>query len=145
MKVVLDTNTLIDASEDFYHYANRIIDLVIAGQIEAYANKATLRENKFLSSKKIQDEGFHKKLDYFFDLVKPIENSERLEVVEDRDDNKILESALAAKADYLITSDKHLLKIEKFKGIKIVTPARFWTLWEDEREGWAKWLRNFIH
>ncbi|OGE73753.1 MAG: putative toxin-antitoxin system toxin component, PIN family [Candidatus Doudnabacteria bacterium RIFCSPLOWO2_02_FULL_42_9] len=145
MKVVIDTNALIDASEDFYHYANRILDLVIAGRIEAYANKATLRENKFLADKKILDEGFQKKLEYFFELVRPIENSVHLNIVEDREDNKILESAVASEADFLVTSDKHLLKVEKFKGVKIVTPARFWSIWEDEGEGWTKWLRNFIH
>ena len=100
MKVVIDTNALIDASEDFYHYANRILDLVIAGRIEAYANKATLRENKFLADKKILDEGFQKKLEYFFELVRPIENSVHLNIVEDREDNKILESAVASEADF---------------------------------------------
>ena len=145
LKIVLDTNTLIDASSDFYHYANRIIDLAISGNVEAYANKATLRENKLIVAKKIQDEGFLKKLDYFFDIVNDVESISRLNVVEDSQDNKILESALAAKADYLITSDRHLLKLEKYKGVKIVTPREFWSIYEDEGEGWTKWLRNFIH
>ncbi len=145
LKVVIDTNALIDASEDFYHYANRIIDLAIAGQIEAYANKKTLRENKFLVSKKVLDEGYLKKLEYFFDMVKPVAEMEALDVVEDREDNKILESAVASHAEYLITSDKHLLKIEKYKGVRITTPAGFWRVWEDEGEGWMKWMNNFIH
>jgi uncharacterized protein len=145
MKVVIDTNLLIDGALDFYHYGNRIIDLVIAGQLEAYANKKTLRENKFLAYKKIDDEGYMKKLEYFFNIVKPINDISALDVVEDREDNKILESAVASDADYLITSDHHLLKIEKYKGVKIVTPAGFWRLYQDEGEGWAKWLRDFIH
>lgn len=144
LKVVIDTNLLIDGSSDFYNYGNRIIDLVIGGQIEAYANKATLRENKFLANKKIPDEGYLKKLEYFFDTIKPVNNYERLDVVEDSDDNKILESAVGSRADYLITSDRHLLKIEKYKGIKIVRPAQFWSIYEDEGEGWAKWIRNFV-
>ena len=146
LKVVLDTNVLIDASEDFYRFANRIIDLVIAGQIEAYANRGTLRENIFLVQKKISDEGYLKKLEYFFDLVKPVAAGERLNVVEDREDNKILESALACRADYLITSDRHLLKLEKFKGVKIVRPNEFWMRYEEEGEsGWQRWLKSFIN
>lgn len=145
-KVVIDTNALIDASSDFYHYANRILDLVIAGQIEAYANRGTLRENKFLAQKKILDEGYLKKLEYFFDVVKPVVNTERLNIVEDHEDNKILESAVASKAGYLITSDHHLLKIEKYKGVRITTPAGFWRIYEDEGDhGWRKWLDNFIN
>ena len=144
LKVVIDTNLLIDGSSDFYNYGNRIIDLVIGGQIEAYANRATLRENIFLTNKKISDEGYLKKLEYFFDSIKPIKNYERLTVVEDKDDNKILESGVASGADYLITSDRHLLKIEKYKGVSIVRPAEFWSIYEDEGEGWTKWIRNFI-
>jgi len=147
LKIVIDTNLLIDGAEDFYHYGNRIIDLVIGGQIEAYANRSTLKENKFLVRKKISDEGYLKKLDYFFEVLKPVENIPRLNVVkDDRQDNKILESAVAAKADYLVTSDRHLLKLEKYKGIRVVTPSGFWRLYEDEGEsGWHKWLKNFIN
>ncbi len=144
-KVVIDTNLLIDGAEDFYHYGNRIIDLVIAGNIEAYANRSTLRENQFLVKKKISDTGYQKKLEYFFDLIKPVQNIDRLNIVEDHEDNKILESAVASKADYLITSDHHLLKIEKYKGVKITTPAGFWRVYEDEGDhGWRNWLDNFI-
>ena len=147
LKIVIDTNLLIDGAEDFYHYGNRIIDLVISGQVEAFANKSTLRENKFLVSKKITDDGYLKKLEYFFEVVQPVENIERLDVVkDDSQDNKILESAVAAGADYLVTSDKHLLKLEKYKRVRIVTPAGFWRMYEDEGEyGWQKWLKNFVN
>ncbi len=145
LKVVIDTNLLIDGASDFYNYGNRILDLVIGGQIEAYANASTLRENKFLASRKIDDEGYTKKLEYFFGTIKPIENVERLDVVEDKEDNKILESAVASQADYLITSDRHLLKLEKFRGVKIVSPTAFWRLYEEEGEGgWQNWLKKFV-
>ena len=110
LKVVIDTNLLIDGASDFYNYANRIIDLVIAGQVEAYANRSTIRENRLLVGKKVLEAGYRKKLEYFFELVKPVENIERLDIVEDdSQDNKILESAVGAQADYLITSDRPLL------------------------------------
>jgi putative PIN family toxin of toxin-antitoxin system len=145
LKVVLDTNLLIDAASDFYNYGNRIIDLVLAGQVEAYANKSTLKENKFIVEKKINDEGFLKKLEYFFEAVKPVENIVRLNVVEDSQDNKILESAVAIHADFLITSDRHLLKIENYQSVRIVRPNQFWSIYQEEGEGgWKKWLESFI-
>ncbi|MEJ0021911.1 MAG: putative toxin-antitoxin system toxin component, PIN family [Candidatus Doudnabacteria bacterium] len=144
LKVVIDTNLLIDGSEDFYNFGNRIIDLAISGNIEAYANKATLRENQFLAEKKIHDEGYLKKLKYFFDAVKPAESSAHLKVVEDSEDDKILESAVSAGVDYLITSDHHLLKLGKFRGVRIVRPGAFWQIWEDEGEGWKKWINSFL-
>ena len=44
-------------------------------------------------------------------------------VKEDPKDNKILECAVVADVNYIITGDKHLLKLKEFEGIKIVTPA----------------------
>jgi putative PIN family toxin of toxin-antitoxin system len=144
LKLVIDTNLLIDGADDFYNFGNRIIDLVISGNVEAYANKATLAENRLLSRQKITDDGYLKKLHYFFDVVKTVNNIPHLDEVEDPDDNKILESAVGCHADYLITSDRHLLKLEKYKGTKIVRPGEFWSRYEDEGEGWAKWLKSFI-
>ena len=44
---------------------------------------------------------------------------------EDPQDNKILECALAADADYIVTGDSHLLKVGKFKQTTILTPRAF--------------------
>jgi len=44
---------------------------------------------------------------------------------EDSDDNKILATALAGKADYIISGDTHLLTLKNYRGIEIVTPKRF--------------------
>ena len=52
---------------------------------------------------------------------------ERLQVVrKDPADNRVLECAAEARADYLITGDKrHLLPLKKFQGTKIVMPRDF--------------------
>lgn len=49
-------------------------------------------------------------------------------VPEDRDDNAILECSLASQSDYIVTSDKHLLCLQRYGGADIVTPAAFLTL-----------------
>jgi putative PIN family toxin of toxin-antitoxin system len=46
-------------------------------------------------------------------------------IAEDPEDNKILECSLAASANIIVTGDKHLLKIGKFRKIKILTPGEF--------------------
>ena len=49
-----------------------------------------------------------------------------LSVINDKPDNRILECALAGKADYIISGDKeHLLSLSEFRGIKILSPADF--------------------
>ncbi len=45
-----------------------------------------------------------------------------LKIVEsDPKDNMIIETAYEGRADLIVTGDGHLLEIEKFRGIKIVT------------------------
>ncbi|HZV46271.1 MAG TPA: putative toxin-antitoxin system toxin component, PIN family [Thermodesulfovibrionales bacterium] len=46
-------------------------------------------------------------------------------VTEDPDDNKFLECATEAKADYIISGDPHLLDMKKSKTVKIVTASEF--------------------
>jgi len=47
------------------------------------------------------------------------------EIKDDPDDNKFLDCAVSASADYIISGDEHLLKLKEFRGIKIVSPAEF--------------------
>jgi len=46
-------------------------------------------------------------------------------VAEDPDDDVVLSTAVNGKADYIVSGDKHLLKIGKFKNIRIVTVGEF--------------------
>ncbi|KJR43720.1 protein of unknown function DUF132 [Candidatus Magnetoovum chiemensis] len=43
----------------------------------------------------------------------------------DPDDNKYLECAVEGNANYIVSGDYHLLELESFQGIGIVTPAEF--------------------
>jgi putative PIN family toxin of toxin-antitoxin system len=50
-----------------------------------------------------------------------VQVTQRVDVVNEHPaDNKVIESALAGKADYLISGDKHLLKLGSYKKIKIL-------------------------
>ncbi len=42
-------------------------------------------------------------------------------VLEDPDDNAVLNTAISSKADYIVSGDKHLLKIGNYKEIQIVS------------------------
>ena len=57
---------------------------------------------------------------------KIIEPKLRLHIVnEDAEDNKILECALSVGADFILSGDKHLLELGKFKKTQILTPKEF--------------------
>ena len=40
-------------------------------------------------------------------------------------DNMILECAVEARVDYVVSGDSHLLKLERFEDIPILSPAQF--------------------
>jgi putative PIN family toxin of toxin-antitoxin system len=46
-------------------------------------------------------------------------------VCRDPDDDKLLETAIAGRADSLVTGDSDLLELHPFRGLSIVTPAAF--------------------
>jgi putative PIN family toxin of toxin-antitoxin system len=46
-------------------------------------------------------------------------------VSDDPDDNRVLEAAVAGKADYVVSGDRHLLKVGSVEGIPILTTRQF--------------------
>jgi putative PIN family toxin of toxin-antitoxin system len=55
-----------------------------------------------------------------------VEPEVALEVVEDdSDDNRVLECAVAAKVNYIISGDKHFLDLGEYRGIEVLPPAGF--------------------
>jgi len=64
----------------------------------------------------------------FSSVLKPVVKHEI--VADDPDDNIIIDCAVAAKARFIVTQDKHLLKIRRFKSINIVTPDEIMNIFE---------------
>lgn len=46
-------------------------------------------------------------------------------ISDDPDDNRVLECTVAAGANYIISGDKHLLKLKQYQGISILTATEF--------------------
>ncbi len=61
-------------------------------------------------------------------VVKIVHPTKIVNAVRDPDDNKVLECALEAEADVVLSFDKDLLDLKEYNGIKIVHPAslKYW-------------------
>lgn len=46
-------------------------------------------------------------------------------VIDDPDDDVVLNTAISGKADYIVSGDKHLLKIGNYKEIQIISVSEF--------------------
>ena len=147
MKVVIDTNVLIDGDQDENSHANKILGEVLEGRIQAFANKKTMQENSGILHKLIKNSEYLRRVEEMLGQVGRV-SPERVDAVpNDRQDTKILASAVAAQADYLITSDHDLLDIEEYRGIKIIDPVSFWNVYRQENLGendWQKFINQFL-
>ncbi|MEJ2304027.1 MAG: putative toxin-antitoxin system toxin component, PIN family [Anaerolineales bacterium] len=62
--------------------------------------------------------------------------SNKLNVIEkDPSDNRYLECAKEGNASYIVTGDKHLLDLEEYNGIVILTPTGFLAILRLEGKG----------
>ena len=144
MKIVLDTNVIIDGIKDDYSYEKQIIDAVRTGEIEAYANLQTLQENKLIMRRLIQNPEYEQEINDLLSQITQVVNRRQIHIVSDPEDNKILESAVEAEAEYLVTRDNDLLKLEKYGNVRIVNPSQFWVRYKDEgNDLWKQWAGFF--
>src|SRR3989338_8979991 len=132
MKVTLDTNVLVSGT--FWSGNSfRILNSIDKNEVKNIISKEIIREYyEVINSDEIIDKAKDKKLRLLKIVDRVIKNSEVVEpsakidaVKEDPDDNKILECAKAGNVDYIISKDKHLLELLKFKNIPIITPEEF--------------------
>ena len=62
-------------------------------------------------------------------------SGELKEIAADPDDDKILECAVAGNATHIVSGDrKHLLPLRSFRGIRIVSPAEFLRLVDEDED-----------
>lgn len=133
MIVVLDTNVIISALLSAEGPPAQIIDLWEAGVFDVAISTPLLDELKraldYPQVKKYQKmtpDEINTLLRRWSTISIYVEPEVALEVVEDdSDDNRVLECAVAAKANYIISGDKHLLDLGEYRGIEILPPAGF--------------------
>ena len=59
-------------------------------------------------------------------LTRVVAPSAQIDVIKaDPDDHRVLEAAIEARVDYIVSGDHDLLDLREYDGIAIVTPARF--------------------
>jgi predicted nucleic acid-binding protein len=62
-------------------------------------------------------------IEFHSNMVEPVSFAKA--VCSDPDDDKFLEAAVAADADYVVSGDAALLRIRKYQRVQIVKPAQF--------------------
>ena len=127
-KIVLDTNVMVSAL-GWRGSPHRILLKCIDKTCLLYISPALVYELiKVLSYKKFNfsPSEIEEFLSIIFETAILVEPAFSLDIIQrDPSDNRIIECAVAAACDYIVTGDRHLLDLRTFKGISIITPEDF--------------------
>ena len=107
------------------------MDLGRNGQVSIFTSSQIEKEiNKKLKTKfGLYDEEVAQILFDFSTFTLPIKASRKITVIDDDpDDDKFIECAVASRAGFIVSGDKHLLNLKEYKGIKIMKAADFLSL-----------------
>ncbi len=138
MKIVIDTNVLISGIL-WQGPPNEILELVENDKLQLIQSVETYDElEKVIQKGKFAEILKNRKLDLdmileaiftiakFYQITINTANKVRQEVaIEDADDLKFIELAVEAGAAFIISGDRHLLKIKKHENTAIVNPVEF--------------------
>jgi uncharacterized protein len=127
MKIVADTNVIVSALV-FGGLPRRVFELLETGLCDFYYSSEIQSETwRVLRDKFGWDERrLETYLPRLWSLGSQVVPTVRVSAVaEDPADNCILECAVEAGAQVVVTGDAHLLKLRKYEGIAIVTPREF--------------------
>jgi len=127
VRVVFDTNIIISAfvipggnAEEAYLHAVR-------GTFELYSSIAILTEtaNTLRTKFEWSEEKVLRLLESVSRTAIVLKTRPHLHIVKDEPDNRILECAVLAEADTIVTGDRHLLSLKQYRGISIRKLADF--------------------
>ncbi len=133
MRIVLDTNTLVSALLSPHGPPRRLLDDARAQVFELCSSPVLVAElldvvsrEKFaqrLTAAGLTPLGMVGEIRRLATMATPTDVPRV--VADDADDDHVLACALAAQADFIVSGDKHLLKLGgQYQGIAIVTPAQ---------------------
>jgi len=127
IRAVLDTNTIVSGL-GWGGPPGAVLDAALAGDFEIVTSPALLDElRRVLGYPKLQ--AVIGDADELIELVAlaaiVVTPTETVELVRDPDDDRLIEAALAAHADVIVTGDQDLLTLGRVDQIKILTPREF--------------------
>jgi uncharacterized protein len=128
VNIVCDTNVLVSGVL-FGGHAREILRLASRGVVINFISPDILREaeNVLRRSKFcLHPEQVLEIIALFKDTFEIVTPSMRVRAISsDPQDNHVIEAALAARAKYIISGDKHLLELMKWDDLHLVSPAQF--------------------
>ena len=126
MRVVLDTNVFVSGIFWEGNFCSQLIDKWKNREFDLVSSMEILDEfTRTLKNFKIQmpEEMIEEWRNLIIANSIMVEPTIKLSVVkDDPDDDKFIEAGITGKSDFIISQDKHLLKLKEYQGMKIISP-----------------------
>ena len=123
MKVVFDTNILVSALVFPGGRAEAALLRVIEEHDQLLLSKPILDELLGVLARKFSRdaEELARTAVLLSELALTVRPRQKLRVVKDDPDNRVLECALAGRADAIVTGDSALLELGDFRGVRVIS------------------------
>lgn len=125
IRATFDSNIYI--SLQFNGVGARLIEMAQVGVIRVDTSDAIIDETIGVLRDNFEWAGYrlHFAKAALLKLAHRVTPVETLKIADDADDDRIIECAVAAGSDFIVTFDKDLLRLGVYGGIKIVQAAEF--------------------
>ena len=125
MRVVFDTNVLYSAFAA-KGFCEEVLDEAVGACVTIWSDPLKRELESVLARRHEIGPATRAALSAYVDLCELVEPQPlSMRVCRGKDDDVVLATALAGKADVIVTGDDDLLVLKKFRGIRILSPRRF--------------------
>jgi putative PIN family toxin of toxin-antitoxin system len=138
LKVTVDTNVLVSALVFGRGKPHQLLQKALSGEISLTVSKAIVDEVADVLGRKFgaSAEDIAIAQSVIADAARTVRPAVELYVIkEDPADNRILECAVSAGEDYLVTGDKDLLRLKRYDSIRILSVTDFLQIAEKHAGG----------
>lgn len=127
MRAVFDTNIFVSAIVFPGGRAEAAVIKAAQGDVDLVISKPIIRETLDVLARKFDrtPEELARVAVFLSELGEVVAPRAKLKVLGDEPDNRILECAVAGRADVIITGDQAMLDLGSYQGIRIMTLREF--------------------
>ena len=127
MKVVFDTNVFVSALTLPGGRGDKALDKIIEGKDSLAISRSIIDELLSVLARKFgrDREELARVAVFLSNLAELVEPQEPVAILADEPDNRILECALAAQAQVIVTGDHAMLALDEFQSIRIISLGEY--------------------
>ena len=126
LKATADTNILVSAVVYRHGKPAQLLNMALDGEISLTVSQPMLDEMADVLTRKFgaSPQQVREAVAVVKATARTVTPTVELDVVkEDPSDNRVIECAVSAGSDYIVTGDKDLLRLKQYDAIRVVTPA----------------------